>query len=472
MADSPDFNATCPNCSAVYPISVSDAGRLARCAACQADFLLPEAPLPAPPAASRAGAVFRSFILVLSGAGLVWGVATIVRTQRANELLQNEIVADVESVPPAAASIAREVGEESRETPLIEPEPVNTELGTALPRAETALAPPQPPETSVAPPTPVVPDGAKEAPAAAPPSAMPDEATPTELAASAEVAPAIVSAPAVAEMASPPAPAVPVEIAASASPPPMAELATAPAGPPMPLVPVPAAPVIAKPVPLAANDLVRLRQNSRVTLERFLRAGNIDERLAFSQNPDLVRAAMEQHYRKWPDGPQAVEEISFLTEGEVPESRRKFHLYNVVLKDEPSPIPLALEQTKDGFRVDWPTFAESYTHALRTFFAAPVEGVGRFRVMLRRAHYFGTPVPGQGTERIAFTIEPPMRDETFFIWADTDSIVYQEKLAAGQRATWDAQSYVIVELMWKGDAKRGRWVGLHRIPADSWRADP
>ena len=180
---------------------------------------------------------------------------------------------------------------------------------------------------------------------------------------------------------------------------------------------------------------------------------------------------MKQHYRTWPDIPQPLQEMTFLTEGEVPDTNRKFHLYNVVLKDQEAPLPLAVEETADGYRVDWPTFAESYTHALRTFFAAPVDTPGRFRVMLRRAHYFGPPVPGQDTVRLAYTVEPPMRDETFHVWVEKEDLVYKEKLATGERAGWDAQSYVIVELVWKGDEKRGRWVGLQRLAADSWRVE-
>jgi hypothetical protein len=166
-----------------------------------------------------------------------------------------------------------------------------------------------------------------------------------------------------------------------------------------------------------------------------------------------------------------VQEITFLTEGEVPDSSRKFHLYNVLLKDREAPIPMAVEETRDGYRVDWSAFVESYSHRLRAFFSAPSESPGRFRVMLRRAHYFGPAVPGQDSVRLAYTVEPPMRDETFYVWVDKESLVYQEKLATGERSGWDAESYVIVELLWQGDDRQGRWVGLQSITSDSWRAD-
>jgi hypothetical protein len=132
---------------------------------------------------------------------------------------------------------------------------------------------------------------------------------------------------------------------------------------------------------------------------------------------------------------------------------------------------MAVEETEDGYRVDWSAFVESYSHRLRAFFDSPTESPGRFRVMLRRAHYFGPAVPGQDSMRVAYTVEPPMRDETFHVWVDKESLVYQEKLATGARSGWDAESYVIVELLWRGDDRQGRWVGLHSITSDSWRED-
>ncbi len=237
-----------------------------------------------------------------------------------------------------------------------------------------------------------------------------------------------------------------------------------------PAAPVPPVLVVAVPAAPPANA-AELRKDSRLTLERFLSAATIEERLTVSQNAKKVRPLMEQHYRERPFVAPQVEEIAFLTEGEMGESKHPFHLYNVLLKDEMAPIPVAVEKTKDGYRVDWETYAESYTHRLATFFAKPREEPGRFRVVLKRAHYFGPAVPGQGTDRIAYTVESPMREEAFPIWVDKDSNIYREKLASDGRAGWDIESFIIAELAWRGDDARGRWVSLRGIPSESWRTE-
>ena len=221
----------------------------------------------------------------------------------------------------------------------------------------------------------------------------------------------------------------------------------------------------------AALDVALLRKDSRLTLEHFLKVSSVEERLAVSQNAEKMRPLMVEHYRTYPASPPPVEKITFLTEGEVADTKRVFHLYNVLLKDESAPIPVAVEETGDGYRVDWATYAESYTHRLQTFLSNPTDAPGIFRVVLKRAHYFGPPVSGQDTARIAYTVEAPMRDEAFHVWVDKDSSVYREKLSTGERAGWDTESYVIAELAWRGDDARGRWVSLRRIAGDSWRGE-
>ena len=439
MVSPQDFPTNCPGCHTTFVVPAGMGGKPVTCDTCHLDFILPCPPLPSgaasssllqtsSPATSASGTILKNILLLLSGAAAVWGVSTFYK--KPEQVVAPFDRTSVTQLPPAgepevnaSTSIAEPVITTTRST---RPRP---KLPSSLPAEETTslTPPPIPPPAE-----PVLPGSVAQVPAAPPPSPEPSPA------------------------------------GAGINPEP---LATAPATSNTTPDSTPPEAMPAQAAPADGQDFANIRRNSRLTLERFLLAGSVSERLALSQKPDKIRPAMEKHYRIWPDSPMPLQEVAFLTAGVVPDTSRKFHLYNVILKGEETPIPLAVEETDDGYRVDWPTFAESYTHALRTFFAAPVGTPSRFRVMLRRAHYFGPPVPGQDSVRISYTVEPPMRDETFHVWVDKDSPVYQEKLATGERAGWEAESYVIVELLWKGDEKRGRWVGLHRIPADSWRVE-
>jgi hypothetical protein len=210
--------------------------------------------------------------------------------------------------------------------------------------------------------------------------------------------------------------------------------------------------------------------HARLALESFLAAPDWQKRLEFAVNPDSIRESMAAHFRDHPDGPIPVEGISLMSNETVPGTTRALFGFRVRIKDFHSDIPMAVEETDHGFRVDWPPFLETYEQRLRTFFEKPGGEPGNFRVVLRRKHYFGPAVPGQDTVRQAFSVESPMRDESWVVWADFKSPVYTGKLVPNGATGWDTESFMIVRLEWRGDEKQGRWAALTDVVADNWQA--
>jgi hypothetical protein len=425
MVPPSNFPVSCPGCRTSYQVPVSMAGLAVTCEACGEDFTLgsplprspaspvmvemAESPSPGLPQPGPAKRLLKNSLLLLIGAGIVVAASTLLKT------------------PPV-----------SPVTPAVTKPAPHASTAAFIPPSKVA---PAPPEVAAQPIERMIPG---------------DPAPPLQPIASEATGPSVTMPDLPASAATGPTTPVP--------------------SPGHPSAPLPSPNPVLHPDPAVSlvipqNDPAISRKDSRKTLEQFLTASTIEERLAYSQHPEKTRKEMALYSEAHPPAPFTVQEITFLTEGEVPDSSRKFHLYNVLLKDREAPIPMAVEETEDGYRVDWSAFVESYSHRLRAFFDSPTESPGRFRVMLRRAHYFGPAVPGQDSMRVAYTVEPPMRDETFHVWVDKESLVYQEKLATGARSGWDAESYVIVELLWRGDDRQGRWVGLHSITSDSWRED-
>ncbi len=444
MAPPSNFPVSCPGCRASYQVPVSMSGLAVTCEACGEDFTLDRPPplppdfpsmvetvespalgIPQPGPAQR---LLKSSLLLMMGAGIVVAASTFLKVTPASHVTPVPTV-PTPGVPTASFSLPFIVvpapPEVAKGPAASEPTPPSVTIPGQPESAVTGPAPPVPPGTvaglPLAPLPPALPapeEASSVSSAPVPPTGLPPDPVPS------------------------PNPILQPEPTSSAS---------------SPIIP--------------QSDPAISRKNSLKTLEQFLKASTTEERLAYSQRPDKTRQEMVLYSETHPPAPFAVQEITFLTEGEVPDSSRNFHLYNVLLKDREAPIPMAVEETGDGYRVDWSAFIESYSHRLRAFFDAPTDTPGRFRVMLRRAHYFGPVVPGQDSVRLAYTVEPPMRDQTFHVWVDKESLVYQEKLATGERSGWDAESYVIVELRWRGDDHQGRWVSLQRITSDSWRAD-
>ncbi|MDB6069191.1 MAG: hypothetical protein JWL81_362 [Verrucomicrobiales bacterium] len=459
MAHPNEFTVQCPGCEAGYQVPSSMAGTVVTCKSCQTEFQIAEqpestppltlpSPAPRPPSSpmmegpdfqyevparkSRGSGFVKSVLLIGSGAALVVALSNFQQQKHKKS-------GPVKTPAPSSSS---------RASTAAAPEPPAPETASAFPSIDNRERAPA--ENAVSVPSTVAADPAMASklslsgPDDSGNAVVPDQAPP-----------AILPPP---DMKAP-LPAGPGQVAVA---PTTSPTAVPPNGPAAPAAPA---------APIRNVDSKVLRQNSRTSLERFLLAPDLATRLSVSQHPEKVKAEMEAYYQKTPAGPLPLEEMTFLAESTLPESSFKFHLYNVSLKGQEAAIPFAVEESADGFRVDWQTFVESYDHKLREFFATPTETPGKFRVLLRRAHYFGPAVPGQDTVRVAYSVEPPTRDETFYAWADLESLVYRQKLATGERAGWEAQSYVIVELAWRGNPESGRWVAVQRIVSDSWRED-
>ncbi|RYD34864.1 MAG: hypothetical protein EOP86_09935 [Verrucomicrobiaceae bacterium] len=209
---------------------------------------------------------------------------------------------------------------------------------------------------------------------------------------------------------------------------------------------------------------------ARQVLEEFLAAKNWQERIQYSLSVKGLKESMAAHFKDRPDGPVPVEGISLLDSGTIPGTSRGYFGFRVRVQGYPADIPTAVEESEDGsFRVDWVPFLESYEQRLREFFENPGHKPGQFRVVLRRRHYFGPAVPGQGTARQAFGVESPMRDESWFVWADLSNPNFQNKIAAKGGAEWDVESFVVLALEWSGDEKTGQYVTIRDLVADNWQ---
>lgn len=220
------------------------------------------------------------------------------------------------------------------------------------------------------------------------------------------------------------------------------------------------------PPPNPEDPAIILRE-PRDALLAFLNAKDWQTRLKFSLRPEDIRTEMEAYYKENKDGPVDAK-IDYLASDFTEDTRTPMWFFNVLTPDS-APIPVALEKTKSGIRVDWRGFIEGYDRRLAKFCARPVPGQGTFYVAASRAHWFGGKV--EGIDSMAcFKLYPPTVEEHFLALVDTGSPLWEEKFVATGRAAWEVQSRMIVTIEW---AKSGDtdYLRLVDIKADSWRAD-
>lgn len=223
---------------------------------------------------------------------------------------------------------------------------------------------------------------------------------------------------------------------------------------------------IAEDIPAADQDEARV---AAADLQKFLNCTNLAERLEFTLASDQMKPLMERYYSVNPDGPVPVDSIGFVRLDRNPQVGGGPHaLFGVESKKWEFPIPVMLESSPTGYRVDWLSFVEFKDRVLEKFFQGYQPGRARFHVGITRQHYFGDDVPdGGGKEAFRVSTAPPNPFLTT-VFLDKASALSHE---LREQIPWGAQVWAIVELEW---AKVGtqQWVELAAVPQLNWYSVP
>jgi hypothetical protein len=204
-------------------------------------------------------------------------------------------------------------------------------------------------------------------------------------------------------------------------------------------------------------------------LMQFLKATSLQERLKHTLAAEPMRPIMERYYGVNPDGPILVDAIALVRHDPKPQIGGGAHaVFGLESKTWEYPVPVMLEQTDEGFKVDWLSFVEFKDRLLEKFLQGYQEGPARFHVGITRTHYFEDKVPNS-SNKDAFRISPaPPNPFVATIFMDKDSDLARE---LRDKIPWGAQVWAIVELEWN---KLGNlsWVSLSAVPQLNWYSVP
>lgn len=182
-----------------------------------------------------------------------------------------------------------------------------------------------------------------------------------------------------------------------------------------------------------------------------------------------MKPLMERYYESQPDGPVHVDAVSLVRLDPKPQMGGGAHaVFGVESRSWEYPIPVMLEETKSGFKVDWLSFVEFKDRLLEKFFEGYQEGPARFHVGITRTHYFEDRVPN-AENKDAFRISPaPPNPFLTTVFVEKDSQLGRE---LKERIPWGAQVWAIVDLEW---VKLGnqQWVQLSSVPQLNWYSVP
>lgn len=201
------------------------------------------------------------------------------------------------------------------------------------------------------------------------------------------------------------------------------------------------------------------------SLRRFFSAGSLAERARYVLGAPGLQSLMERYYAKTTDGPIDVDEIALLRHDPTPETGHGAHfVFQVASRLWEFPIPVMMQEEKDGYKVDWLAFVEFKDNLLLKFLSDYQDMPARFHVGIRRTHYFEDDVPDRD-QKDCFEIQPPVSNYVGYVFVPKNT-----PLAAdlAKKISWETRmGYVIVELMWRklGDYK---WVELTGVPQLNW----
>lgn len=205
-------------------------------------------------------------------------------------------------------------------------------------------------------------------------------------------------------------------------------------------------------------------------LLKFLSAKDFKERLRYTLGATSMKPLMDRYYQAQPSGPIQVDAIGLVRLDPKPQmgGGGAHAVFGVESRAWEYPVPVMLEEGKDGFQVDWLSFVEFKDRILEKFFETYQEGPARFHVILTRVHDFEGKVPNS-ENKDAFHLRPaPPNPYLNTVFAEKDSQMGRE---LKDRIPWGAQVWAIVDLEW---VKLGsqQWVQLVGVPQLNWYSVP
>jgi len=227
----------------------------------------------------------------------------------------------------------------------------------------------------------------------------------------------------------------------------------------------PDAPIAAVPleIDLPAPKMIAVAE-ARKALDAFLDATTLDELLPLVANRELVEPEIRANHKDGKREPIAVEKIEFENSGIIPGAGLRADMYWVTAGDRK--IPVSIEETKDGFKVDWAAFKQFHDADLETFLEKPEDPGGKFYTSLRRSHYFGDDMPNIA-ELYAFRIKSPIAPhKEGYVFLRKDNPEAKEIL---EQYRWGKEYRPKVELQWVKPKGGKPWIELTKIVSRSWR---
>lgn len=219
--------------------------------------------------------------------------------------------------------------------------------------------------------------------------------------------------------------------------------------------------------PSFATTIPDEAQPAADALIAFLAAETVDEKRKFILGSDDPQVAnlISRYYTAKSAGPIPVTTIGFIRHDPNPEVGGGMQtVFMVASPDWKHPIPVMLQETQSGIKLDWIAFTEFKDDWLFKFVETFRSDPARFHVSIRRGHYFDKDVPDLDNKH-CFFIQPPQEHFEVAVFVPKDTPLAN---MLTRELSWGTQNaYVLAEIQWRDDGQF-KWVELTAVPQLNW----
>ena len=214
------------------------------------------------------------------------------------------------------------------------------------------------------------------------------------------------------------------------------------------------------------DPIVREFETARSAVVSLLEATSVSEALQVVHEPLRTEELMSFYLGSKPIDPTDAKKIDLVNAGTVPGTELNAYLMKVITSDHPDGFPVLIEQTADGYKIDWDAYVQCKDRLLEKFFAAQSGTSEAFYVTLKRAHFGDDDVVL--ARKLCFEVSSPLpTDPSQFVYADANSKLGQELEA---RIQWNKVYFPVLKLQWEpADGKHTGYMRIDEFVRDTWR---
>ena len=205
---------------------------------------------------------------------------------------------------------------------------------------------------------------------------------------------------------------------------------------------------------------------AHLTLEKFLKASNLNDRTRHILNSDKLLPQIIEYYKENPIPIEEAEIRSNTSNAALSSGDSYFRIFQVTTKQQKEPFPVYLENTESGWKVSWSSFIQFNENALGKFLKNYQSEERAFYTKLERAHFFGSGVPQIGS-KICFKIQPPIQGDEEFVFAARDSKIAK---FSDKEFEWGEEYFPIVRLKWIKTEDGHQFIEITEIEQKTWRS--